>query len=239
MTVKRTSIQDAFSPPLGARLAEGARALRLLFQRLPAPVALRATVWAAANSLPLCTRIRQSASVPLTRQLAAVDQAIAWAAAIYRALLPSIGHERALSTVDDVVLAAGIRLMRRAFPPLEGPDVLSQLERFLIPALRYAERHGLYQLGSIQRDPDRLSFEITRCHYEASCRALGLPELAHSFCNVDKPFFASLGRQVELTCPGQLTAGDPACTFVFSSPHLSSPPTRPTGLPLSPAGGEP
>jgi hypothetical protein len=119
--------------------------------------------------------------------------------------------------VDRVIVASGVRLMGRAFPPLSpARDPLEQLGDFMLPALRYAERHGLYRLGPADPAAGALTVRITYCHYTACCEAAGVPELARSYCNVDGPFFSALDRRVTFSCPRRLSAGDDACTFIFS-----------------------
>jgi hypothetical protein len=199
-------VREAFDPPASTRLLEGARGVQQLFSRLPLRSALVTTWRAAARSGVIHTRIRQGVTPPLTQELATVDQAIAWAISLYLALRQA-GHldDDALTLVEPVVVNTGIRLMRRAFPAMEGDHAFDRLAAFVVPALRYAERHGLYQLGTLRLTEERLSIEIERCHYLECCRVAGVPEVARCFCSVDVPF----------SCAGRLSDGDPACFFTF------------------------
>jgi len=213
MTVK-VSLTVPFRPSLSLRLLEGVRGVRELFAALPTASAVRVAAAAAAGVGPIQTRLRQTVDPPLSSELQSVDQAIAWTIALYRALRARHG-DRALEIVERIVVQSGVRLMDRAFPRLDGPEPLRALERFVLPSLEHAARHGLYRLGKVRREDGQLAYDITYCRYVEACRVAGVAELAGCFCAVDGPFFAGFSDRLDFGCQKRLSAGDPACTFVF------------------------
>ena len=52
--------------------------------------------------------------------------------------------------------------------------------------------------------------------YTDCCQVAGVPELAHLFCAVDRPFFQGLSHLLEFSCPERLADGGRACTFCFA-----------------------
>lgn len=210
------SASAAFQPPLAAQVQAARTTLQIMRRELPLSTLLVSLARATASVGPLQARLVEQARCT-TRQVATVDRAICWSIALYQALCPAVGQERALRLMEQVVVASGQQLMARAFPALSDSDPVGDLARFAVPALQHAERLGLYCLGSVQTDRGQpLRFDITYCRYAELSRLAGVPELGSVFCAVDGPFFAGLHPRLEFSCDERLAQGRPACTFRFT-----------------------
>ena len=198
---------------------EAYHATRLLVRELSLSSAMTALARAAVAVERLQIRLCHEAR-PATAQMAVVDQAICWSIALYLELRRLRGQPRALEVMRQLVVASGQRLVANAFPPLRAEHPLDDLQQFVIPALRHAEVHGLYQLANVERGGppgDALSFEITYCRYAEMSRLAGAEPLAECFCAVDGPFFAELCPGLEFSCQQRIASGHRACTFRFAT----------------------
>lgn len=209
-------MDSPFSPSPWARAAEALAAVKVLARELSPVTAVMVLASAAANMGRLRDQLRHD-SRPATAEADTVDQAIAWSIGIYRQLQQRLGRRRALEIMHAIIVPSGIRMMTQAFPPLEGEDPLARLRTFMESTLGEAQRQGLYsfELPPDQAD-DCVTFKMTYCRYTDCCQVAGVPELAHSFCAVDQPFFQGMSHLLEFGCPQRLADGAAACTFCFS-----------------------
>lgn len=215
-------MNSPFSPPPRARAVEAVAAVKVLARELSPLQAVTILVSAAATMGPLRDQLRQEARAA-SAEADTVDQAIAWSIAIYRQLQSRLGRWRALEVMHEIIVPSGLRLMSGAFPPLEGSDALSRLRDFMESTLGEAQRQGLYSFKPrTGQGPDRVAFDMTYCRYTDCCQVAGVPELAHSFCAVDRPFFEGISHVLEFGCPERLADGAPACTFCFSKAQASA-----------------
>ena len=209
-------MNSPFSPPPRARAAEALAAVKVLARELSPLTAASVLAGAAVSMGPLRDQLRQETR-PATAEADTVDQAIAWSIGIYRQLQRRLGRWRALEIMHEIIVPSGLRLMTHAFPPLEGDDPLARLRTFMESTLGEAQRQGLY---SFKLPPgqgqDRVAIDMTYCRYTDCCQVAGVPELAHSFCAVDRPFFQGMSHLLEFGCPERLADGGKACTFCFT-----------------------
>ncbi len=211
-------MNSPFSPPPSQRAAEALAAVKVLASELSPVAAVSVLASAAAAIGPLRDLLRQETRAA-TPDAEAVDQAIAWSIAIYRPLQQRLGRWHALEVMQKIIVPSGLRMMERAFPDLgtTGGHAISRLRDFMEQTLGEAQRQGLYQYKTrTDQPPSRVAFDMTYCRYTDCCQVAGVPELAHCFCAVDRPFFQGMSHLLEFSCPERLADGGEACTFCFA-----------------------
>ena len=209
-------MNSPFTPPPSQRAAEALAAVKVLASELSLATALSVLASATAAMGPLRDLLRQETRAA-TPDADAVDQAIAWSIAIYRPLQRRLGRWRALEVMQKIIVPSGLRMMERAFPSLEGDQAITRLRDFMETTLGEAQRQGLYQFKPRADQPSSsVAFDMTYCRYTDCCQVAGVPELAHCFCAVDRPFFQGLSHLLEFSCPERLADGGKACTFCFA-----------------------
>src|SRR5205823_6630997 len=75
---------------------------------------------------------------------------------------------------------------------------------------------GALELDVLEQNPERLSFNVTRCRYAEMYRALGLGDLGFSLsCQRDFSLIEGFNPAVVLTRTQTLMEGAPFCDFRF------------------------
>ena len=150
-------------------------------------------------------------------------------AAVYSALREREWSEDAAAEFITSALTAwaiprrnGIRLLTR-----------SELGRrmFMIIA-----RHSLWAFPApgwkatwVERSPNRVAFNMTRCFDLDMLRQLGAANIAPAYCAVDDVLYSQLDPQLHWVRTGTLATGATHCDFCFQRPSNPKPPTQPTG----------
>lgn len=142
----------------------------------------------------------------------------AFAKALYDQLLPEIGRERARA-----VLARAIEVMaREAGAAMAAED---RAARGTADLATFHERLALWTAGDalrlevIESAPDRLGFNVTRCRYAESYRAMGVEEIGDILsCNRDGEFMCGYRPDVRFTRTQTIMQGASHCDFRYSLP---------------------
>lgn len=142
----------------------------------------------------------------------------AFAKALYDQLLPEIGRERARA-----VLARAIEVMAR-----EAGAAMAAEDRAVhgtADLATFHERLALWTAGDalrlevIESAPDRLGFNVTRCRYAESYRAMGVEEIGDILsCNRDGEFMCGYRPDVRFTRTQTIMQGASHCDFRYSLP---------------------
>ena len=130
---------------------------------------------------------------------------------LIRAFADELGQERALAIVARVIRGlahqSGAELAR-----VLGEHTLDAFARTLD---RWREK-GALELDILEKSPERLSFNVTRCRYAEMYRALGLADLGASLsCQRDYALAQGFNPDIELTRTQTIMEGAPYCDFRF------------------------
>ena len=133
---------------------------------------------------------------------------------LIRAVRDEIGDERALNllraVIADLARQAGAELAREL-----GEATLSAFAGSLD---RWCEG-GALEIDMLERSPERLDFNVTRCRYAEMYRALGLADLGSSLsCCRDFALVEGFDPSIRLIRTQTLMEGAPFCDFRFRAP---------------------
>ena len=138
---------------------------------------------------------------------------------IVRGFIAELGEDRALEIVRGVV--AGLARDRGADLARTVGEV--SLEAFATDIDRWREG-GALEIEFLERSPERLSFNVTRCRYAEMYRALGLAELGGSLsCQRDFALVEGFNPNINLSRTQTLMEGASHCNFRFQAPGLTEP----------------
>lgn len=146
-----------------------------------------------------------------------------FAKALYDQLLPEIGRERARA-----VLARAIEVMARA----AGAAMAEEDRRTHGTAdlSTFRERLALWTandalaLDVIEAAPDRLDFNVTRCRYAETYRAIGVAEIGDILsCNRDGEFMCGYRPDARFTRTQTIMQGASHCDFRYTLPDGTQP----------------
>jgi hypothetical protein len=130
---------------------------------------------------------------------------------LIQAFLQEFGRDRTLEIVRRVIAD----LARQGGADLARSIGESSLLAFSQGLERWIEG-GALELDVLERSPDRLSFNVTRCRYAEMYRALGLADLGSSLsCMRDFALVEGFNPDVELTRTQTIMEGAPHCDFRF------------------------
>jgi hypothetical protein len=130
---------------------------------------------------------------------------------LVRGFTAEIGPERALEVVRGVISG----LAREGGAELAGRLGDASLEAFA-SALDLWSEGGALEIDVLERTPERLSFNVTRCKYAEMYRALGLADLGASLsCQRDFALVEGFNPSIELTRTRTLMEGASHCDFRF------------------------
>ncbi|MCC6747059.1 MAG: L-2-amino-thiazoline-4-carboxylic acid hydrolase [Deltaproteobacteria bacterium] len=135
---------------------------------------------------------------------------------LYRATRRRVGRERALALTREVLLAGGLVFVERllAGPALHAADRLPVDERARLMG-ELGERFPNAE-GEVTAATDRsVAFTVTRCRFVELLAAVGEPELAPLFCEVDVVYFQPERTVVRLERSQTRATGGAVCDFVF------------------------
>ncbi len=136
---------------------------------------------------------------------------------LYRLLQDrGMGQAEAFALVREVVLAAGVAFMGQT---------LGSLTRAELQALDEAGRQAFVhergrrffnaELRWDEVSADAVRFTAESCRFPALCAAVGAPELAPLFCEVDEAFFGAVEAGVTFERPGTIAEGAKTCPFTL------------------------
>jgi hypothetical protein len=142
---------------------------------------------------------------------------------LVRAMIAEFGAERALKLVRDVVSD----LARQSGSSLARWLGESSLLAFA-QALELWKEEDALEIDLLEKTPERLSFNVTRCRYAEMYRALGLGDLGSSLsCRRDFALIEGFNPEIELTRTQTLMEGAAFCDFRFVA-RPSEPDSQPS-----------
>ncbi len=144
-----------------------------------------------------------------------------------------LGEEKTLEIVRTVIT----RLARESGAELAASLGEATLEGFSRSLERWSES-GALEIEVLERTPDRLSFNVTRCRYAEMYRALGLADLGASLsCQRDFSLIEGFNPSIELSRTQTLMEGAAHCNFRFQAPGKPTLPTAPPAAEQDPCSG--
>ncbi len=137
---------------------------------------------------------------------------------LVRAFAEVVGREKTLEIVAGVIR----ELARESGAALAETLGESTLQAFAGSLDRWRE-NGALEIDMLEQTPERLSFNVTRCHYAEMYRALGLGELGASLsCQRDFALAQGFNPSIELTRTQTIMGGASYCDFRFHLAGASS-----------------
>lgn len=138
---------------------------------------------------------------------------------LIRGFAADVGQVRALEVVRGVISGlareGGAELARRLGD--------ASLEAFASGLDRWSEG-GALEIDVLERSPERLSFNVTRCKYAEMYRALGLADLGGSLsCQRDFALVEGFNPGITLTRTQTLMEGASHCDFRFRAGEGENP----------------
>ncbi len=130
---------------------------------------------------------------------------------LIRGFAAELGQEKALEVVRKVI----VNLAHEAGAGLAQRLGEASLEAFARGIDRWKEG-GALEIDLLERTPDRLSFNVTRCKYAEMYRALGLADLGGSLsCQRDFALIEGFNPDITLERTQTLMEGASHCDFRF------------------------
>ena len=133
---------------------------------------------------------------------------------VYAVLTERLGRDAALAIIEETVarsaFAAG-QSFAAAAP--DGPT----LAHFATVASLWQRGEALC-IENVRQTSERLSFDVTRCRYAESYRAMGLPEelVVRISCLRDGAFAAGYSPALAFSRPATIASGASSCPFTFT-----------------------
>ncbi|WP_448208377.1 L-2-amino-thiazoline-4-carboxylic acid hydrolase [Azospirillum sp. sgz302134] len=142
-----------------------------------------------------------------------------FAKALYDSLVPEVGRDRARA-----VLARAIETMARAAGAAMAAE--DRATRGAADLATFRDRLELWTandalaLEVIESTPDRLAFNVTRCRYAETYRAIGVEEIGDILsCNRDGEFMCGYRPDARFTRTQTIMTGASHCDFRYSLPE--------------------
>jgi hypothetical protein len=130
---------------------------------------------------------------------------------LIRAFATEIGQARTLEIVRNLIH----ELARNAGHDLARAVGEQSLEAFAQGLDRWKE-NGALEIDVLEKSPDRLSFNVTRCRYAEMYHALGLADLGGTLsCQRDYALIQGFNPDIELTRTQTIMEGASHCDFRF------------------------
>lgn len=133
---------------------------------------------------------------------------------LLRAVRDELGEEKTLaiarSVITDLARQSGADLAR-AFGEMTLQAFAQSLDRWC--------EGGALEIELLERSPERLAFNVTRCRYAEMYRALGLADLGATLsCTRDFALVEGFNPAIHLTRTQTIMQGATHCDFRFEAP---------------------
>ncbi len=136
-----------------------------------------------------------------------------FAKALLAELERHLGREQALAVLSDAVVRMA-QASGREFAAEQGGE--KDLAAFAAVLPKWQQDDAL-ELEFVERTPDRLAFNVTRCRYAEMYRELGIPQLGTVLsCNRDGEFCRGYNPEIEFSRPHTIMEGASCCNFRYT-----------------------
>ena len=133
---------------------------------------------------------------------------------VYAVLQERQGRDAALAVIEETVARAAFEAGKAfAATAPQGPN----LAHFATVASLWQRGEALC-IENVRQTRNCLSFDVARCRYAESYRAMGLPEelVVRISCLRDGDFAAGYSPALSFSRPATIASGAPCCPFTFT-----------------------
>jgi hypothetical protein len=137
----------------------------------------------------------------------------AFAKPLFEAMVAEIGVEAARRILSKAVIAAARQAGADLAARTGGPSDL----RAFAELLTLWQQDDALVIDWLKVEPNRLDFNVTRCRYAETYRALGVADIGGLLsCNRDGEFCCGYDPRMSLTRTQTIMDGDSHCDFRYS-----------------------
>ncbi len=132
---------------------------------------------------------------------------------VFAEMVAEIGEERAVRILDAAIRKAAIAEGQKfaAMVPGGKPSIADFVKLFDLWT-----RDGALEIEVLKQTDEQFDFDVKRCKYAESYRAMGLGHIGHLLsCNRDGSFCEGYDPKLKLTREHTIMAGAPRCTFRY------------------------
>jgi hypothetical protein len=132
---------------------------------------------------------------------------------IYEEMVEELGVGKARQILDTAIKKAAIAQGQSFAAEAEGGTSLDTFADIQ----KHWTASGALEIETIERTPDKLDFNVTRCRYSEMYKALGLGEIGHLLsCNRDGTFCEGYDPRIKLERTQTLMGGASHCDFRYT-----------------------
>lgn len=132
---------------------------------------------------------------------------------IYEEMVAQLGKGRAQDILDAAIRKAAIAQGQSFAAEAEGG---TNLETFA-DIQKHWTASGALEIEPVDRTPQTLDFNVTRCRYSEMYKAMGLGEIGHLLsCNRDGTFCEGYDPRIKLERTQTLMGGASHCDFRYT-----------------------
>lgn len=132
---------------------------------------------------------------------------------IYAEMAAELGEEKAAAILDAAIRKAAIA-EGKAFAARE-PEGKPTLTGFM-KLFDLWTQNGSLEIDVLEASETRFDFNVTRCRYAETYKAMGLSKIGHLLsCNRDGSFCEGYDPRLKLERKQTIMAGAPCCTFRY------------------------
>lgn len=134
---------------------------------------------------------------------------------VHEALLASHGRAVAEATIAAAVRAASLEQAAEIADEARAEGREPSMETFQEIYERWS-RGGALEIEVIEKGPDKLDFDVTRCRYAEMYREMGLGDIGHLLsCQRDGTFCEGYDPRIKMERAQTIMGGADRCTFRY------------------------
>lgn len=132
---------------------------------------------------------------------------------IYTEMVSALGEDRAKEILDQAIRKAAIH--EGEYFASRAPDGKTSMADFIKLYDLWTHDDAL-QIEVLKKSDTEFDFDVTRCRYAESYKAMGLGHIGHLMsCNRDGTFCQGYDPKITLQRDHTIMAGAPRCTFRY------------------------
>lgn len=132
---------------------------------------------------------------------------------IYQEMVAQLGTIQAQDILDSAIRKAAIAQGRSFAAEAEGGTSLDSFADIQ----KHWTASGALEIEPVDRTPETLDFNVTRCRYSEMYKAMGLGEIGHLLsCNRDGTFCEGYDPRIKLERTQTLMGGATHCDFRYT-----------------------
>ena len=145
---------------------------------------------------------------------------------IYAEMVAELGEEKASAILDSAIRKAAIAEGKHF--AAKAPGGVTSMADF-IKLYDLWTHDGALEIEVLKATDDAFDFDVIRCQYAESYKAMGLGKIGHLMsCNRDGTFCEGYDPNIKLDRDHTIMAGAPRCTFRYRYEKASDKPAAKT-----------